>query len=62
MIAVREGNRIRFRWLKKDNDFYILDPGLFMLRKQVQIVRAEEDLQIIGSVERWIGQPPPIRK
>jgi SOS-response transcriptional repressor LexA len=62
MVAAREDNGVTIKWLRKDKEAFLLVPQHVSPRIPVRIMRADDDWAIVGTVVKWIGQPPPIRK
>jgi SOS-response transcriptional repressor LexA len=58
MVAAREGDGVTIKWLRKDQDIYMLVPQYASLRHPVRIIRPEGDFSIVGVVVKWIGEPP----
>lgn len=62
MVAVREGDGVTLKWLRKQEDLYLLVPQNTSPRHPVRIMKAEGDWSIIGEVVKWIGTPRPVKR
>lgn len=57
MVAARVGDGVTIKWLRKDQDDFLLVPQHVSLAIPVQILRPDADWSIVGVVMKWIGYP-----
>lgn len=62
MIAARVEEGLTIKWLRKDRDVYMLVPHHVSLRHPITVVAPGRSIEIIGTIVKWIGHPPPVRK
>ncbi len=63
MVAARQaGDGVTIKWLRKDEDIYLLVPQHVSPKFPVKVIREHNGWSIVGAVVKWIGEPPPIRK
>jgi SOS-response transcriptional repressor LexA len=62
MVAVREGDGVTIKWLRRDGDIYLLVPQNVSLRHPVRVMRPEGDFSIVGLVVKLIGDVPLLKR
>ena len=58
MVAARDSNGVTIKWLRRDNDLYMLVPQHTSPRFPISVLREEEGWGIVGAVVQWLGFPP----
>ena len=62
MVAAREGDGVTLKWLRQQEDLFLLVPQNTSSRHPVRVLKAEDDWSIIGAVVTWVGFPSKQRK
>jgi SOS-response transcriptional repressor LexA len=62
MVAARDGDGVTIKWLRKQGKVYLLVPQNTSPQHEVRLVTEGDDVEIIGEVVKWIGEPFNERK
>jgi SOS-response transcriptional repressor LexA len=62
MVAARDASGVTIKWLRKDNDLYMLVPQHTSPRFPITVLREGDGWGIVGAVVQWLGFPPAGKK
>jgi len=62
MVLARVGGGVTVTWLRKSGTTLMLVPQNMNTDNPVQLIQAGMDIQLIGTVVKWIGQPTTPKK
>ena len=61
MVAIKDGDAITIKWLRRDVGLYLLVPQTVSQRHPVRVLNMESGSGIVGEVVKWLGHPRPVR-
>lgn len=59
MVAASNEHGVTIKWLRKQDDIYLLVPQNTSPRHPVRVITSHGGWSIVGEVVKWIGAPPP---